>query len=110
MITNQIFSAAGDGAAGDGAGSGQPLPGAQRRPGRLGQMGQVRITHHRVQGWIYSISNVSRYISPQYWMSFPIISGEISNVKTFHCPHNPMITDDKTGIIKQVIIIYYLLL
>ena len=48
---------------------------------------------------------VSRYISPQYWMSFPIISGEISNVKTFHCPHNPMITDDKTGIIKQVIII-----
>ena len=43
-------------------------------------------------------------------MSFPIISGEISNVKTFHCPHNPMITDDKTGIIKQVIIIYYLLL
>jgi len=35
-------------------------------------------------------------------MSFPILSDELSKVKTFHCPHNPMITDDKTGIIKQV--------
>merc|ERR1719362_2207415 len=46
-------------------------------------------------GWI-------RYISPQYWMSFPIISGEISNIKTFHCPSNPKITDDNVNIIKQV--------
>ena len=43
-----------------------------------------------------------RYISPQYWMSFPIISGEISNIKTFHCPSNPKITDDNVNIIKQV--------
>ena len=45
---------------------------------------------------------MSRYISPQYWMSFPIISGEISNIKTFHCPSNPKITDDNVNIIKQV--------
>ena len=35
-------------------------------------------------------------------MSFPIISGEISNIKTFHCPSNPKITDDNVNIIKQV--------
>ena len=46
--------------------------------------------------------SMSRYISPQYWMSFPIISGEISNIKTFHCPSNPKITDDNVNIIKQV--------
>lgn len=43
-----------------------------------------------------------RYVSPQYWMNHPIMWTEISPVKTFHCHHNPMITDDKTGIIKQV--------
>jgi len=43
-----------------------------------------------------------RYVSPQYWMNHPIMMTEISQVKTFHCHHNPMITDDKTGIIKQV--------
>jgi len=35
-------------------------------------------------------------------MNIPILKTEISLVKTFHCHHNPMITDDKTGIIKQV--------
>ena len=64
-------------------------------------------------GWIRSEENyygitldynsfAFRYISPQYWMSFPIISGEISNIKTFHCPSNPKITDDNVNIIKQV--------
>jgi len=64
---------------------------------------QAMVSHYMIHkddlapwiGWI-------RYASPQYWMSFPIITGELGNVKTFHCTHNPTIPDEKTGIIKQV--------
>ena len=35
-------------------------------------------------------------------MTHPILAGELSSVSTFHCHHNPMITDEDTGIIKQV--------
>ena len=35
-------------------------------------------------------------------MNHPILGTELSLVKTFHCHHNPMITDEDTGIIKQV--------
>ena len=32
----------------------------------------------------------------------PILGTDLGLVKTFHCHHNPMITDEDTGIIKQV--------
>ena len=43
-----------------------------------------------------------RYISPPAWMSRPILEGELLVLKTLHCPNNPMVTDEETGIIKQV--------
>merc|ERR1712241_1025732 len=43
-----------------------------------------------------------RYVSPQFWMSQPVLRGEFSGVKTFLCRHNPIINDEQTTIIKQV--------
>ena len=65
---------------------------------------QALVSHYLIHNddlpaWVKWI----RFISPQFWMSQPILNGELAGVKTFQCPHNPMITDDKTGIIKQVI-------
>ena len=66
--------------------------------GSLDQVGANTQSHCQVQFQCH----LCRYVSPQYWMNHPILKTEISLVKTFHCHHNPMITDDKTGIIKQV--------
>ena len=43
-----------------------------------------------------------RYVSPQFWMTQPVLRGEFSGVKTFLCRHNPIINDEQTTIIKQV--------
>ena len=43
-----------------------------------------------------------RYVSPQFWMSQPVLRGEFGGVKTFLCRHNPIINDEQTTIIKQV--------
>jgi len=66
--------------------------------GPLDQVGANTQSHCQV----HLQCHLCRYVSPQYWMNHPILKTEISLVKTFHCHHNPMITDDKTGIIKQV--------
>ena len=68
---------------------------------------QALVSHYLIHSddlspWVKWI----RFMSPQFWMGQPILDGELAGVKTFQCPHNPMITDDKTGIIKQVS--YYL--
>ena len=68
---------------------------------------QALVSHYLIHSddlssWVKWI----RFMSPQFWMGQPILDGELAGVRTFQCPHNPMITDDKTGIIKQVS--YYL--
>ena len=64
---------------------------------------QALVSHYLIHSddlpaWVRWI----RFISPQFWMGQPVLKGELEGVRTFQCPHNPMITDDKTGIIKQV--------
>ncbi len=43
-----------------------------------------------------------RYISPQFWLTYPLLRDELSPVSIFYCHSNPMITDEDSGIIKQV--------
>lgn len=43
-----------------------------------------------------------RYISPQFWLTYPLLSDEFLPVSIFYCHTNPMITDEDSGIIKQV--------
>ena len=45
---------------------------------------------------------ILRYVSPHFWMNHPILERELGQVRTFNCHNNPMITDEDTGIIKQV--------
>ena len=64
---------------------------------------QALVSHYLIHRddlppWVRWIS----YVSPQFWMSQPVLRGEFSGVKTFLCRHNPIINDEQTTIIKQV--------
>jgi len=71
-------------------------------------LGFVVLCQAAVSGYLIQVEDLPvwvswiRYVSPHFWMNHPILEGELGDVKTFHCQYNPMITDEDTGIIKQV--------
>jgi ABC-type multidrug transport system ATPase subunit len=73
-----------------------------------GILGCVVVCQALVSGYLIHADDLPvwvswlRYVSPQFWMSHPILSPELGDIRTLHCHSNPMITDQDTGIIKQV--------